>query len=322
MGRMLDALRRTDGVPNETEQTRSTMPALVPIADAEPMLVAPDEIPFIEVGPCKSMEASPSVLACSPPANLPHLSIAPPPDERAEPLPNHSAPRGVQFRPLSPRTLARSSFAAELVAFHAPEQLAARQFRDVLDALSTASAISHRGSVLLFTSVLPSCGATTTLLNLAITAARRDRQRTVVVDAHFRRPAVADRLGLPAAPGLREVMAGTIALDEAIQTTEQENLLALTAGIRESGGVRFVAESLRSLLRQLRQRYPLVFVDGPRWDSKPDVMTLAAACDSVLLVVPENEADTPQTDALLRLIPQQGARLAGCILVAEPSPSR
>ncbi len=49
---------------------------------------------------------------------------------------------------------------------------------------------------------------------------------------------------------------------------------------------------------------------------------LAAACDSVLLVVPENEADTPQTDALLRLIPQQGARLAGCILVAEPSPSR
>ena len=322
MGRMLDALRRTDGVLSEAEQPRSSMPALVPITDAEPMLVAPDEIPFIEVGPCKSMEASPSVLACSPPPSPPHLSLAPSPQEHDEPSPKMASPRGVQFRPLSPRSSTRSSFAAELVAFHAPEQLAARQFREVLDALLAASAMPDRGSALLFTSVLPSCGTTTTLLNLAITAARRDRGRAIVVDAHFRRPAVADRLGLPAAPGLREVMAGTIALDEAIQTTELQNLSALTAGIRESGGVRFVAESLRSLLRQLRQRYPLVFVDGPRWDSKPDVMTLAAACDSVLLVVPEGEADTPQTDALLRLIPQQGARLAGCILVAEASLSR
>jgi Mrp family chromosome partitioning ATPase len=322
MGRMLDALRRADNVPSESEQPRGNVPALTPIADEEPMLVAPDEIPFIEVGPRKSMEASPSVLACSPPPSPPHLSLAPPPEEHDEPLPKMASPRGVQFRALPTRNASHSSFAAELVAYHAPEQVAARQFRDVLDAVFNASATPNRGAVLLLTSILPGCGTTTALLNLAITAARQSRQRVVVVDAHFRRPAVADKLGLPAAPGLREVMAGTIALDEAIQTTEQENLLALTAGIRESGGVRFVAESLRSLLRQLRQRYPLVFVDGPRWDSKQDVLTLAAACDSVLLVVPESEADTPQTDALLRLIPQQGARLAGCILVAETSPPR
>jgi hypothetical protein len=60
MGRTWNALRRDAVVPSETEPS----PALPgPAEDAEPMLVDAEEIPFIEVGPKKSMEASPSVLA-------------------------------------------------------------------------------------------------------------------------------------------------------------------------------------------------------------------------------------------------------------------
>jgi hypothetical protein len=59
MGRMWDALRRDAGVASESEPSC----ALPPIEDAAPMFVEEEEIPFIEVGPRKSMEASPSVLA-------------------------------------------------------------------------------------------------------------------------------------------------------------------------------------------------------------------------------------------------------------------
>ncbi len=209
------------------------------------------------------------------------------------------------------------------MAYHAPDQFAAQQYREVFEAVRNASAAGDRPATLLFVSALPRSGATTTLLNLAIIAAGQQRlPGVVVVDANFRRAAVAERLGLPAAPGLREAMAGTASLDEVIQATEQGNLFALTAGAGDSGGVRFVAETLRSLLRQLRQRYPLVFVDGPRWDGRPEVAALGAACDAVFLVTPETEAETPQTDALLRLIAEQGARLAGCILVAGSAPFR
>ncbi len=145
------------------------------------------------------------------------------------------------------------------------------------------------------------------------------------MDANLRQPGVAERLGLPSAPGLREALAGTVALDAFVQPTEQPNLFALTAGspvpsgLRDGGSVlRYVAETMRSLLRELRQRFPLVFVDGPRWDGRPDVTMLGGACDAVFVVVPEQEAETPQTDALLQLIPNQGARLAGCILVTGP----
>lgn len=314
MGRILDVLSRADATPIEAEQPRATPPAAAP-EDGEPMLVETEEIPFIEVGPRKSMEASPSVLAC--PSPVAPLAVSPSlPAPRSEPTPSLPAPRSVQFRAL-PGRAARSSFAPELLAYHAPDQPAAQQYRDVLDAVLKAVSASDRPAALLFTSALPRSGATTTLLNLAITAAGERRQRLIVVDANFRRPGVAERLGLPAAPGLREAMAGTAALDEVIQPTELANLFVLTAGVRDTAGVRFVAETLRSLLRQLRQRYPLVLVDGPRWDGKPEVAALAAACDAVFLVTPESEVETPQTDALLRLIPEQGTRLAGCILVAE-----
>jgi tyrosine-protein kinase Etk/Wzc len=174
---------------------------------------------------------------------------------------------------------------------------------------------------LLLSAAQPRCGATTTLLNLALTAAGPQR-RVLVVDANLREPGIAPYLGLPAVPGLREALAGTVPLEEVIQPTEQANLFALTAGLKDSAGVRFVASTLRSLLRQLRPRYPLILVDGPCWDGRPESVTLGTACDAVFLILPEHEAETPQTDALLQRLPAQGVRLAGCILVADSAASR
>jgi Mrp family chromosome partitioning ATPase len=310
---MLDALRRTANPQTEADAQPSP-PLALAATDSEPMLVhADDEVPFIEVGPRKSMEASPSVLACTPvsPPRAPLPQAAAP----REPV---SAPRSIHFRAVPDHSAARSRLAPELVAYHAPDQPAARQYREVCDAVLNAVA-GDRAAALLFTPALPRSGNTTTLLNIALTAARQERRRVVVVDANPRQPAVAERLGLPAAPGLREVLAGAATLEDVLQATEQANLFALTAGVRDAGGVRFVAETMRSLLRQLRQRFPLVFVDGPCWDGRPDVTALATACDAVFLVAPEQEAETPQTDALLRLISDRGARLAGCILVGGSS---
>jgi len=315
---MLDALKRADSAPGDTDEQRSA-----PARDSEAtarQLVADgvEEVPFIEVGPRKSMEASASVLACSPVA-APSTPQREPTTLRADAAHHGVAvPRSVHFRALPGRAEPPSRFSADLVAYHAPEQAAARQYAELLDAVLNASAANDRAAALLFTSALPRTGNTMTLLNVAITAARQQRRRVLVVDANLRQPGIAERLGLPAAPGLREALAGTVALDAFVQPTEQSNLFALTAGspmpsgLRDgASGMRFVAETMRSLLRQLRQRFPLVFVDGPRWDGRPEALVLGSACDAVYLVVPEQEAEMPQTDALLQLIPKQGARLIG-----------
>jgi hypothetical protein len=63
MGRLWKALNRGESSVSEQEEPHKRD---TPLEDAEPMLVDSEEIPFIEVGPQKSIEASPSVLACSP----------------------------------------------------------------------------------------------------------------------------------------------------------------------------------------------------------------------------------------------------------------
>jgi Mrp family chromosome partitioning ATPase len=314
---MLDALKRIDRAHGEPEERPSSTPS-IPTPPAQATSGGEEEIPFIEVGPRKSMEASPSVLASA--------SVAAPLLPRGEPIP--AAPRTIQFRVLPAYREKRTHFAAELVAYHAPEQMVARQYRAVLDAVRNACASSQQGTALLFTSSHGRMGNTTTLLNLAITAARAGRERVLVVDAQVRRPAVAERLGLPDSPGLREVLDGLVLLDRAVQPTEQANLFALTAGSPSDRGLsfssqpeeafqpRFVAQTMRSLLRQARQQFHLVFVDGPPRDGRQDGMMLDTACDAIFVVLPEKEAETPQIDALLQLISAQGGRLGGCILVA------
>jgi hypothetical protein len=100
---MWNALKRGNSTSSEMEQEPVR---LAPVGDAEPMLVASDEIPFIEVGPHKSIEASPSVLASAPPmrqsisAGVVTASRAATggPARLAGPKEAPSAPRSVPFR--------------------------------------------------------------------------------------------------------------------------------------------------------------------------------------------------------------------------------
>jgi Mrp family chromosome partitioning ATPase len=331
---MLDVLKRADRTHSELDER----PTATPDPDSTFLPEAPakreEEIPFIEVGPRKSLEASPSVLASVP--------VAATSSTRVESL--STTPRTVQFRALPASRGRLSSFAPELVAFHAPQQSEAGQYRRVLDAVRNASVSNQGARILLFTASRARIGNTTTLLNLAITAANEGRERVLVVDANLRQPAVAERLGLPPTPGLREVLAGSVVSECAVQPTEQPNLFALTAGVSDCGlriadcGLswnpqsairnpqseegfrpRFVAQTMRSLLRQLRTLFQLVFVDGPPREGRPDGMMLDGACEALFLVLPEREADTPQIDALLQFVSNQGGCLAGCVLVAGPT---
>jgi Mrp family chromosome partitioning ATPase len=307
---MLEALLRLDA--SEAAGQRPAMPVPLPEVPPEEPPAEEEEVPFIEIGPRRSVDGSPAVLASLP---VPIPVPAPREEER---------PATIAFRPAAPllrsvtfRTVpapAEARFAPELIAFHAPEHAVSAGYRDLLEQILASPALPPAQPALFFTAALVQAGTTTVLLNAAITAARQGR-RVVIVDANLRRPALAARLGLADRPGLREVLAGAVGVESAVQPTGLDGLLALPAGAPPGpAGAPPGAETLRSLLRQLRQRCELVLVDGPRWDGRADVTVPGAACDAVFLVVPEQEAETPPVRELLRVIPEQGARLAGCIL--------
>jgi Mrp family chromosome partitioning ATPase len=320
MGRFFEVLRQDPASSPATPHTFSTDWA----PSADKVAVLPHEagdVPFIEVGPKKFLEASPGVLAAgrqkAPRDAEPILAVtsgdaavalSAPPRRNDTRRPE---PRRVVFREVSAPLPAR--LAPELVAFHAPDHPVCTQYRQLVQSMLVRTTVSG-GRVLLATAARAEAGTTTTLLNLAISAARLGRN-TLVVDANLRRPAVAERLGLPEAPGLREVLAGAVTLDEVVRSTAQPKLQAIAAGLRPAVACpRVPPDAVRSLWSCLREQFDAVFVDAPSWDGRAELVALGAACDAVYLVLPESEAETAEVDSLCQLIPEQGARLAGCIL--------
>ena len=288
MGKFLESLRPTvlRPAPTEAPSRHNVAPPAVEVDEAE------EEIPFIEVGPHKSMEASASVLATRPVAAAPSVTFRPSPAE--------SAPR-------------RPHFAPEVVAHHQPDHPVSAQYRELLAAL-TPAASGDGAKALLFALGMPGADAAAVLLNLAVTAVRQRNAHVVVVDADSHQPTLADRLGLANRPGLGEVLRGSVALDQALQSTDLTHLTVLAAGDAAPAGLRLIVETYGSLLRKLRQRCDLVLVLGPPWDANCEALT--AVCDMVYLVLPEREAGSPRLDELLQSFSRPRGRLGGCILAA------
>jgi Mrp family chromosome partitioning ATPase len=295
MARMIEALRQAE------QQRQLPTPAAAPAA-AEAVRDEPadDVMPYIEVGgKDKSVQASPDVLAC--PAG-PRPTVAAPP--RLAPVPASAAPLTVAFQPWAGLRPSARALSAEILAFHQPEHPISRQYQALLNQLLGSE------KVLLFTAASPGVGATTILLNLAVCCARGRRQ-VAVLDLNLARPAVAECLGLLPTPGLPEVLTGAVAVEHAFQPTAQEGLVALTAGPGLAGLL--TAEAVRWLVHCVRDRFDVVFIDGPMWEDTATLAALVPACDAVYPVLPETDGDAPAVHKMLQAITRRGGRLRGLL---------
>jgi Mrp family chromosome partitioning ATPase len=320
---MLEAFKLLDPQRQEpredSDEPMLAWPRPVPAAPPKPE-AEDEEVPFIEVGGQPSaMEASSEVRAALAKAGRPQSATPAGPKLRPVGLPPLAdAPTrimSVVFRPLpaeaSPLSTMQRRFASELIAFHRSEHPVSEQYRALAEGIS-AQLPAGRPQVILFTALEADVGTTTVLLNTAITYARGGRLRVAVVEANLSRPALARRLGIPDAPGLRDLLAGSVTLSEALHETGQPNLSALPGG--DGGMPRLLGDAIRPALRQLRERFDLILLDAPCWDGRPEMVTLGSACDLTYLVLSDASAETAETDAWIRTLPQQGARLRGSIV--------
>ena len=177
------------------------------------------------------------------------------------------------------------------------------QYRSLAAELS-AQLPGARPRALLFMAAEGGAGATTVVLNLGITLAQQEETRAVVADAHFARPAVAARFGLPAALGLRDVLVRHTPLAWCLHETLQPSLWALPAGQPDAPP----AEAAGPALEQLRARADWVLIDAGPWDA--GLAALAEACDAVYLVRRDGAAHERLTATVL----DATGRLRGCVV--------
>jgi Mrp family chromosome partitioning ATPase len=324
MGRVLEALQR-DRPCTSTPKAVAPDPSSDGGAVVSPEPEPATEIPFIEVGgPHGAVEASPGIFtdqadSAPVPAQRPNGKPTPAPAPRAPtgPAPRRDGAHGVAYRPVRPAPAPgseASAFAPQIITYYQPHHPASRQYRTVLGEL-TPRRWGKGAPILLLAAPTSGVGATTVLLNLAVAQAAQGGRRVVAVDANLRRPAVADRLGLSRGPGLSEVVAHAMPLAEALRETVQPGLWALTAGDAAAADCPWPsAQTLRTVLQELRTYFDWVWVDGPAWDGGPEVVGLVPDCDAVYIVLAPDGLNSAAVRDLAALIPPLGGRLGGYLL--------
>jgi capsular exopolysaccharide synthesis family protein len=199
-----------------------------------------------------------------------------------------------------------------------PDSPEAEAFRTVRTAVFFG-APKEKAKTLLVTSPASGDGKSTLVSNLAIAMAQAG-QKTLVLDADFRRPMQHVIFGLEhTGGGLSAVLTGEMELEQAIQATAVEGLGVLPCG----PNVRNPSETLNShrfstLLQHLAKVYDRVVVDAPPVTVVTDAQILGAVCDVTILVLRAHKSTRKIGQRAMGSLYSVGAHLLGAVVNDVP----
>ena len=191
---------------------------------------------------------------------------------------------------------------------------AAEAYRTIRTAVFFGAPKDEAKTVLI-TSPAPLDGKTSLVSNLAIAMAQAG-QKTLIIDADFRRPMQHEIFKIDHDhKGLSSVLAGTTTLREAIQHTEIKDLEVLPSG----PAVPNPSEMLNSTtfartLEHLCEGYDRIVIDSPPVMSVTDSQILAAICNITLLVLRAERSTRKASQQARDALSSVGAHILGAVV--------
>lgn len=188
--------------------------------------------------------------------------------------------------------------------------------RDALQQLRTNLTfvnVDHAPRTVVVTAARAGEGSSTVAANLARTMADAG-QRVVLIDADLREPAVADIFQLDARVGLTQVLAGSVALTDAVQEGDRANLRVLTAGHLPPNPSGLLSSARMHHLLLTLGRDAMVVLDSPPLLEHRDAALLSASADGALLVISAAGAREPTLSRAVAAINRVGGQLLGAVL--------
>ncbi|MBI3997024.1 MAG: CpsD/CapB family tyrosine-protein kinase [Candidatus Omnitrophica bacterium] len=166
------------------------------------------------------------------------------------------------------------------------------------------------------TSSIHNEGKSVTSINLAMTLARQEGVRVVLVDADLRKGSIQKWLGLEdQQEGLSTVLARGGELNGALVKLKQPGLSVLTSGPHPEHPAELLeSSSMKRLLERLRAQFDVIIIDAPPVLPVADPGILAAHADGVLLVVQAGKTQRKTVTQAQALLRQMKANILGCVL--------
>ena len=213
-----------------------------------------------------------------------------------------------QFQSLQTRVSPES----RLVCVTEQESLAAEKFRFLgvrLRHLQQTRPLKQ----LLVTSAMAEEGKSTVAANLACILARRQLQKTLLLEGDLRRPSLADRLGLGKIPGLSELLQGEPAASMNIYQLEGSGFWILPAGSPPRNPLELIQSGNLSLLMdQLAGWFDWIVIDSPPVLPLADTSVWMRMADAVLLVTRPGKTAKRQLQRALEAVEQ--SKLLGALV--------
>ncbi len=186
-----------------------------------------------------------------------------------------------------------------LVAAHAPQSLAAEQYRS----LRTRVKAAENGRALrtiIITSPNKGDGKSLTAANLALTMAQEFQQRVLLVDGDLRRPSIHRLFGIPDTPGLSDVLMGGASVEDALVPLPDQRLTILPSGVIPMHPAELLGSAaMRRMLDALRTRFDRILIDMPPVAPLADVAVASSMADGILMIVRAGVTPKPAIERAL-----------------------
>lgn len=175
-----------------------------------------------------------------------------------------------------------------------------------------------RGKKLLVTSPAPGDGKTTTASNLAIAIAQAG-QRTLLIDADFRKPTQHRVFELNNDKGLMDVLKKAQSIETVIRPTTIDGLDVLTCGSLPSNPAEVLnSQPFRDLVNDLAQKYDHVLIDSPPVAPVTDAQILGGICDATLIVLRADKSNRKLAAHAKESLQSVGANILGVVVNDVP----
>lgn len=165
------------------------------------------------------------------------------------------------------------------------------------------------------TSAQPGEGKSTVAVSIA-QALAASGENVIVIDGDLRRPVQHKAWGVSGRLGLSQVLAGTIALEDAIHVDQKTGVTLLPAGqIPPNPSELLGSQRMRQLLEFLRHDY-FIIVDAPPVLAVTDSLLLAKSTDGIIMVTKAGKTRNEHVETALKNIAKVDATVLGIVLNA------
>lgn len=165
---------------------------------------------------------------------------------------------------------------------------------------------ARKWNTLAVVSATPGDGKTMVAINLAMAISMHQGHSALLVDFDLRHPSIAERLGIPADPGVEECLATERPIEQAFVRLEgYDRLMILPAGSPVVHSSELLASDYtRKLVAELSSRYAdrVVLFDLPPLLGADDALAFLPAVDAALVVVGEGHTRAEHLTRSLELL--------------------